>query len=156
MYNRILELDTFLRHRSLFLLGPRQTGKSTLLRTSFPAALYIDLLANDVFRRLAAAPERLRDDVNGYNLVIVDEIQKLPGLLDEVQRAIDTTGTRFLLTGSSARKLRRGRANLLGGRALFSIYIPWSAARLATADWILCCREEGYPVSWTRPYPGRS
>ena len=101
------------------MLGPRQTGKSTLLKTRFPQALYIDLLADEVFRQLSSAPESLRHAVGDHKLVVLDEIQKLPGLLDEVQRLIDTRETRFLLTGSSARKLRRGRANLLGGRAIF-------------------------------------
>lgn len=119
MYQRRLQLEPFSRHKSLFLLGPRQTGKSTLLRHDFPDALYIDLLASEVVRHLAAAPESLRDAVGDRRLVVLDEIQKLPRLLDEVQRLIDTRDTHFLLTGSSARKLRRGRANLLGGRALF-------------------------------------
>ena len=119
MYARQIDLAPFLEHQSIFMLGPRQTGKSTLLKTRFPQALYIDLLADEVFRQLSSAPESLRHAVGDHKLVVLDEIQKLPRLLDEVQRLIDTRDTRFLLTGSSARKLRRGRANLLGGRALF-------------------------------------
>ena len=130
MYARQLDLGPFARHKSLFLLGPRQTGKSTLLRHDFPDALYIDLLANDVFRQFAAAPERLRDAVGDHKLIVIDEIQKLPGLLDEVQRLIDTRDVRFLLTGSSARKLRRGRANLLGGRALFFNLHPLNSCEI--------------------------
>ena len=130
MYARQLDLGPFARHKSLFLLGPRQTGKSTLLRHDFPDALYIDLLANEVFRQFAAAPERLRDAVGDHKLIVIDEIQKLPGLLDEVQRLIDTRDVRFLLTGSSARKLRRGRANLLGGRALFFNLHPLNSCEI--------------------------
>ncbi len=119
MYDRRIDLRLFAKERSLFLLGPRQTGKSTLLRHLFPDALYIDLLTSEVFRQFSSAPETLRHAINDHQLVVIDEIQKLPNLLDEVQHLIDTRGTRFLLTGSSARKLRRGRANLLGGRAFF-------------------------------------
>ena len=119
MYDRRIDLRLFAKERSLFLLGPRQTGKSTLLQHLFPDALYIDLLTSEVFRQFSSAPETLRHAINDHQLVVIDEIQKLPNLLDEVQHLIDTRGTRFLLTGSSARKLRRGRANLLGGRAFF-------------------------------------
>ena len=103
MYSRRIDLQPFAQHRSLFLLGPRQTGKSTLLRNAFPKALYIDLLADEVFRRLAGTPESLRHAVGDHDVVVIDEIQKLPRILDEVQRLIDTRGVRFLLTGSSAR-----------------------------------------------------
>ncbi|MCY4282812.1 MAG: AAA family ATPase [Gammaproteobacteria bacterium] len=130
MYARKLNLQPFARHKSLFLLGPRQTGKSTLLQRDFPEACYIDLLDNEIFRRFAGAPERLRDAVGGHKQVIVDEIQKLPGLLDETQRLIDTRDVHFLLTGSSARKLRRGKANLLGGRALFFNLHPLCSAEI--------------------------
>ena len=130
MYDRQIDLRPFARHRSLFLLGPRQTGKSTLLRNHFPDAPYIDLLADETFRRLAASPESLGNVVQDHEVVVIDEIQKLPRLLDEVQRLIDIRGTRFLLTGSSARKLRRGRANLLGGRALFFALHPLTSAEI--------------------------
>ena len=121
MYERILKLAPILEHKSLFLLGPRQTGKSTLFKTQFPQAVYIDLLRNDTFRMLSRAPETLRDLAKASEkIIIIDEIQKLPVLLDEVQSIIDSRpDLRFLLTGSSARKLKRGAANLLGGRALF-------------------------------------
>ena len=130
MYERQIDLRPFAQHRSLFLLGPRQTGKSTLLKNVFPEALYIDLLDDEAFRRFAAAPESLRHAVHDHQIVVIDEIQKLPRILDEVQRLIDTRGTRFLLTGSSARKLRRGRANLLGGRALFFALHPLTSAEI--------------------------
>jgi predicted AAA+ superfamily ATPase len=106
---------------SFFLWGPRQTGKSTLLRRTYPRARWVDLLKADEFRRYLDAPERLREELvaeNGPRLVVIDEIQKVPGLLDEVHWMIENRGTRFVLCGSSARKVRRGHANLLGGRAL--------------------------------------
>ncbi len=121
MYRRILDLNDLVRHRSLFLLGPRQTGKSTLLRQAFPEARFVDLLEANTFRELSAYPETLRQSLTPREkLVIIDEVQKLPALLDEVQALIDRDKTlRFILTGSSARKLKRGRANLLAGRAWF-------------------------------------
>ena len=119
MYERVLPLKELLKHRSLFLLGPRQTGKSTLSRKTFPNAAYYDLLEADTFRELSARPELLRQTLSPQQeIVVVDEIQKLPSLLDEIQILIDRNRKlRVLLTGSSARKLKRGAANLLGGRA---------------------------------------
>ena len=124
MYQRVINFDPYIDHKSLFLLGPRQAGKSTLLRQRFPKAQYIDLLNTDVFRTLLSTPEQLRERVSPGELVIIDEIQKLPTLLNEVQWLIDNKDCRFLLTGSSARKLKRGNANLLGGRALFFHLYP--------------------------------
>lgn len=153
-YPRSLQLDPFLRERSIFLLGPRQTGKSTLLRSRYPAARYIDLLENDTFRSLSARPERLRELQNGHDLTVIDGVQKLPALLDEVQRLIDTTDARFLLTGSSARKLKRGQSNLLGGRALFFNLFPLTSAE-AGLDRIADMLQRGglpgiidSPLSW--------
>ncbi len=118
-YTRKLNLNRLLQHKSLFLLGPRQTGKSTFLAKTYPQAPTFSLLEADVFRDLSANPELLRQRVKPSDrLVVVDEIQKLPVLLDEVQRMLDLNkGLRFILTGSSARKLKRGGANLLAGRA---------------------------------------
>lgn len=121
MYGRLLNLRDLVRHKSLFLLGPRQTGKSTLLRETFPEAAYYDLLEADTFRELSARPELVRQTLEpSRELLIVDEIQKLPGLLDEIQLLLDRNRKlRAILTGSSARKLKRGGANLLAGRAWF-------------------------------------
>ena len=109
--------DTF------FLWGPRQTGKTTLLRQSYPNAHWIDLLKADEFRRYTANPERLREEIDSAGprrrvQVVIDEIQKVPALLDEAHWLIENRATTFALCGSSARKVRRGAANLLGGRAL--------------------------------------
>jgi len=120
MFSRIIGLRDILTHSSVFLFGPRQTGKSTLLRTLFPQAKFYDLLEADTFRELSAAPELIRQRLQAEDtLVIIDEIQKLPTLLDEVHLLIERNKSlRFILTGSSARKLKRGGANLLAGRAL--------------------------------------
>jgi predicted AAA+ superfamily ATPase len=119
MYKRILDLREILKHKSVFLFGPRQTGKSTLVRETFPDAAFYDLLEADTFRELSARPEYLRQTLNPQQAVlVVDEIQKLPALLDEIQLLIERNKKlRVVLTGSSARKLKRGAANLLGGRA---------------------------------------
>ena len=119
-YSRAFNLKPLLAHRSLFLFGPRQTGKTTYLRETFPQARYIDLLDARTFRELSARPELLRDTLRDTDkLVVIDEIQKLPALLDEVHLLIERDKSlRFIMTGSSARKLKRGSANLLAGRAL--------------------------------------
>lgn len=106
---------------TFFLWGPRQTGKTTLLRSRFPDALWVDLLKSDLFRRYSQNPELLRQEIaaiDGCSFVVIDEIQKVPQLLNEVHWLHENRGVRFALCGSSARKVRRGQANLLGGRAL--------------------------------------
>ena len=108
---------------TFFLWGPRQTGKSTLLRAAYPEGRWIDLLKADEYRRYASRPELLRQEIESEGAdpsrqIVIDEIQKAPALLDEVHWLIENRGLRFALCGSSARKVRRGAANLLGGRAL--------------------------------------
>jgi len=127
---RFLKAD----RQSFFLLGPRGTGKSTFIKKTFPDALYIDLLLPDIFRNYTAYPERLREAVNAYRekkTVVVDEVQKAPQLLEVVHGLIEEKrGTQFILTGSSARKLRRAGVNLLAGRALMKHMHPSMAAEL--------------------------
>jgi len=120
MFERRLVLDPS-PTESFFLWGPRQTGKSTLLRATYPNAHWIDLLRSDLYRRYLERPARLREELQAMdrpNLVVIDEVQKVPDLLDEVHLLIETRGIPFALCGSSARKVRRGHANLLGGRAV--------------------------------------
>lgn len=132
--------------RSIFLFGPRQTGKTTLLRQSFPHARWYDLLESDTFFRLSARPRILRDEILAVasaaadSVVIIDEIQKLPVLLDEVQLLIDRLGFRFVLTGSSARKLTRSGTNLLGGRARVRRLFPFTCHEIGTADLVKVLR----------------
>jgi predicted AAA+ superfamily ATPase len=116
MITRILKLEEAATE-SIFLWGARQTGKSTLLNALFPDAVYYDLLKSDVFERLHRRPALLREELelsDPARLVIIDEVQKIPALLDEVQWLIVNRGLRFILSGSSARKLKRTGANLLG------------------------------------------
>jgi predicted AAA+ superfamily ATPase len=119
---RSLKIDLPER-QSAFLWGPRKTGKTTFLKTAFPESTVYDLLQTDLFlefskrpsllreRLLAAEPKRLKEPI------VIDEVQKVPQLLDEIHWLIENKGLRFILCGSSARKLKRGKANLLGGRA---------------------------------------
>jgi len=115
---RLLDLPGLLAKRSHFLFGPRQTGKTSLVRHSLKDAKVYDLLDTSVFLALSRNPGRLAEELGPQDsIVVIDEIQRLPILLDEAHRLIETRGLRFLMTGSSARKLRRGGVNLLGGRA---------------------------------------
>ena len=121
MYKRSINLP---KSRSWFLFGPRQTGKSTLARSLISSKdLYIDLLPQRTFLEYAKSPGRIREVILAHAkkhkkfTCVIDEIQKIPALLDEVHELIESRGLRFILTGSSARKLRRGSANLLAGRA---------------------------------------
>lgn len=106
---------------TFFLWGPRQTGKSTLLRATYPDAHWIDLLKADEYRRYLERPEILRQELAARPLpeqVVIDEVQKVPAILDEVHWLHENRGVQFALCGSSARKVKRGAANLLGGRAV--------------------------------------
>lgn len=120
MYKRLQKFQG-LGSESCFLWGPRQSGKSTLLKTFFPNSPYYDLLLSDEFERLNRKPALLREELLANHPVvpvIIDEVQKIPQLLDEIQWLIVNKKIQFILCGSSARKLKRGSGNLLGGRAL--------------------------------------
>jgi len=115
---RIVDLNTLLNKKSYFLLGPRQTGKTFLIGHALKNVKVYDLLDSSVYLSLSRNPGRISEELSPQDrIVAIDEIQRLPELLNEVHRLIETHGIRFLLTGSSARKLRRGGINLLGGRA---------------------------------------
>lgn len=117
--------------RSVFLFGPRQTGKTFLTQHTLGDARYFSLLDSDTFLTLSRRPSTLRELLTPEDeLVVIDEIQKLPTLLDEVHLLIETRGIRFVLTGSSARKLRRGGVNLLGGRARSRLLHPFVYSEL--------------------------
>lgn len=104
--------------KSIFLLGPRQTGKSSLLKHTYPNIKKINLLKTDELLKYSTQPSLLRKElIASDHIVAIDEIQKLPILLDEVQYLIDEHNVKFILTGSSARKLKKNGINLLGGRA---------------------------------------
>ena len=132
---RILDLNRLLAKKSHFLFGPRQTGKSSLIRATVRADRFYNLLESDTLLALAREPHRLRQEVQKVGaLVVIDEIQKLPQLLDEVQWLIEERKARFLLTGSSARKLRGGGVNLLGGRARSRTFHPFVSREVEDLD----------------------
>ncbi|MBL7085247.1 MAG: ATP-binding protein [Candidatus Omnitrophica bacterium] len=130
MYSRLIEPP---KDKSFFLFGPRGTGKTTWVKAKFPKALYLDLLEAELFNDLLANPQRLENfipkDFNDW--VIIDEVQRIPELLNEIHRLIEKSKYKFILTGSSARKIRRKGVNLLAGRALSYHLYPLTAAELA-------------------------
>jgi len=128
---RRCQLD-FDEAQALILFGPRKTGKTTLLAQRYPDALKYDLLLTEIRAELKIRPSLLREMVleRKPELVILDEIQKVPELLDEVHWLIENTETKFILCGSSSRKLKRGAANLLGGRALRVDLFPLVSAEI--------------------------
>ena len=128
--DRKLDIASVVAKKSCFLFGPRQCGKSSLVRQTLPDAHVLDLLSGDTYTRLSRNPGYIEEICRDSRPVVIDEIQKLPILLDEVHRLIETKGIKFLLTGSSARKLRKSGVNLLGGRARVRHLHPFSAAEL--------------------------
>lgn len=132
MLNRLLSLSD-IESDSLFLWGPRQTGKSTLLKQLFPNDPYYDLLKSDVYTKYKLKPSLLRDEcmmLDEGSVVVIDEVQKIPALLDEVHWLMTNKDIRFILCGSSARKLRRTSANMLGGRAIRKVLHPLVSAEI--------------------------
>ena len=131
MYSRLLSPP---KGKSFFLFGPRGSGKTTWVLTRFPSALHIDLLEARLFNTLTADPQRLSELIpsSHADYVVIDEVQKVPALLDEVHRLIERRRLKFILTGSSARKLRRGAFNLLAGRALTLRLHPLSAVEMGS------------------------
>ncbi|MEW5906640.1 MAG: AAA family ATPase [Elusimicrobiota bacterium] len=142
MFERLQKLELS-KTETCFLLGPRQTGKSTLLKKLFPGSKYYDLLLSDEFERFSRRPALLREellargDVMPHGIpapVLVDEIQLVPALLNEIQWLIVNKNIRFVLCGSSARKLRRAGGNLLGGRAVHYELFPLVSAEIRDFD----------------------
>jgi len=124
MLKRVLKAP----EQTFFLLGPRGSGKTTWLRATFSDAHVIDLLSEETYQRLLASPGQFADELRAVpagRWVIVDEVQRLPSLLNEVHRFIEERGQNFVLCGSSARKLKRGGVNLLAGRALYRSMHPF-------------------------------
>ncbi len=147
MLTRKINLED-LKGESCFLWGARQTGKSTLLRLTFPDPRYIDLLKSDEFERYTRRPALLREELSLLpegELIIVDEIQKLPVLLDEIHWLMTNRNLRFILSGSSARKLVRSGANLLGGRALRKRLYPLVSAEIPDFDLLKACNNGMIP-----------
>src|SRR3990167_7832943 len=159
-YQRKLDLLSLLEKKAFFLLGPRATGKSTLIADELrDNALMFNLLKSNLTLRLSSAPWELEGMIeaalaqHNYAYIVIDEIQKVPNLLDEVHRLIEEKGYRFLLTGSSARKLKYGHANLLAGRAWTAHLYPLSYSEIPDFDLERYLRYGGLPAIYTSNHP---
>ena len=161
MYARTLRI-TLPAGQSAFLWGPRMTGKSTLLQQRFPGSVRFDLLDTRLFLEFTRAPWRLRERIRALEPavrarpILIDEVQKVPALLDEVHRLIEDGGLRFVLCGSSARKLKRGRANLLGGRAWRFTLHPLTWREIPDFDLRRALRHGLVPRHYDSPHPKRA
>ncbi|MBM3243594.1 MAG: ATP-binding protein, partial [Candidatus Omnitrophica bacterium] len=129
MYSRLINPP---KGKSFFLFGPRGTGKTTWVKAAFPKAVYVDLLESELFNNLLANPQRLENLIpEGFkDWVIIDEVQRVPELLNEVHRLIEKYKYKFILTGSNARKIKRKGQNLLAGRALTRYMHPLTVSEL--------------------------
>ncbi|MEK6774896.1 MAG: AAA family ATPase [Bdellovibrionota bacterium] len=156
LFKRILNFD-FNEGRALILFGPRKTGKTTVLHERFPNAIFFDLLKTDVRARFQLTPSRLREIVleNPKKTYILDEIQKVPTLLDEVHWLLENTEAHFILCGSSVRKLKRGAANLLGGRALRMDLFPLVFSEIPNFDLNRAINHGLIPQHYISKNPGR-
>jgi predicted AAA+ superfamily ATPase len=149
-------------HQSAFLWGPRKTGKSTYLRSAFPDSLRFDLLQTDLMLELAKRPALLRERLLATppeelrSPVILDEVQKVPQLLDEVHWLIENRGLSFILCGSSARKLKRGGVNLLGGRAWRYAMYPLTSVEVEDLDLLQALNRGLVPSHYLDTEYGRS
>jgi len=154
---RILNLPNLLSRKSFFLFGPRATGKSTLIKQQLPASsTIIDLLDSRLYLRLLSSPSDLESIIyadNKNGIVVIDEIQRVPELLNEVHRLIEKKKLTFLLTGSSARKLRRGKVNLLAGRAWVARLFPLTWKEIPDFNLERYLRYGGLPPVYLSKYP---
>ena len=159
-YTRILDIE-LPPGQSAFLWGARQTGKSTYLRTRFPDSVHLDLLDSDLRLPFSARPTRLGEMLESMPQargapVVLDEIQKVPGLLDEVHRLIESRRLSFILCGSSARQIRRAGVNLLGGRAWRFEMFPLTWAEVPDFDLLTALNDGLLPGIHGRPHARRS
>jgi predicted AAA+ superfamily ATPase len=154
--NRILQLAPLLEMKSFFLFGPRATGKTTLIRQQLAEkATIIDLLDSRYFLRLSGDPHDLESIIaaSPADIIVIDEIQRIPELLNEIHRLIESRNLTFLLTGSSARKLRRGKANLLAGRVWDARMFPLIYREIADFNLERYLRYGGLPPVYLSEYP---
>jgi predicted AAA+ superfamily ATPase len=146
MYSRTLNLSELLKKKSFFLFGPRATGKTTLIEQQLDNARVYDLLDAEIFHKLLQRPKLIEEECSdAQQLVVIDEVQKFPQLLDEVHRLIHKHDMRFLLTGSSARKLKHGGANLLAGRAWEANLFPLTYREIPDFNLLRYLNDGGLP-----------
>lgn len=145
-HERLLDLAATLVRKSAFLFGPRSSGKTYLYRHTLKPDRVYDLLNRGQLKNLTARPGLIYEEcLNPGELIVIDEVQKVPDLLDEVHRTIEEKGATFLLTGSSARKLKRTQANLLGGRATKLELFPLVSREIASFDLMRYLNHGGIP-----------
>src|SRR3990167_6243691 len=162
-YQRILNLTGLLENKSFFLLGPRATGKSYLIHHQLgDRAILLNLLHSELYLRLSRAPWEIEAIIESElahrnkkkkPIIVIDEVQKLPHLLDEVHRLIEGKKWQFLLTGSSARKLKYGHANLLAGRAWIAHLFPLVRHEIPNFQLERYLRYGGLPVVYASDDP---
>lgn len=151
---RVINLQNLLSKKTFFLFGPRSTGKTTLIRHQLPDCRFYDLLDARVFTKLTKNPALLeQENLADPKIIVIDEIQKSPQLLDEVHRLISKYNWTFLLTGSSARKLKRGAANLLAGRAWWAELYPLTFHEIPDFDLLTYLNRGGLPQVYFSPDP---
>ena len=151
-YQRTLDLKALLARKSAFLFGPRSSGKTMLYQSSLEPDRVYDLLNAQTLKRLSLRPSLIHEEVasNG-ELIVIDEVQKIPGLLDEVHRTIESRKARFLLTGSSARKIKRTQSNLLGGRATQADLFSLTRKEITDFDLLRYLNHGGIPRHYLTP-----
>lgn len=153
-FERVFDLNPLLSRRSAFLFGPRGCGKSTLIKQTMPAAPLYNLLDEKTYLKLLKDSSIIdQENRNPGQLIVIDEVQKLPKILDEVHRLIFEKKHRFLLTGSSARKLKHGGANLLGGRASELHLFPLVSKEIPQFDLLSYLNRGGLPAIFQSPDP---
>ncbi len=153
-YPRILNISNLLNNKSFFLFGPRATGKTDLISRQLPDAIVFDLLDAGTYSKLLRRPKIIEETVKGASssqIIVIDEIQKLPKLLDEVHRVMGKHNARFIMIGSSARKLRRGGANLLAGRAWQAELFPLCSQEISNFDLLSYLNSGGLPYIYGNP-----
>ena len=154
MYKRNIKLTPLLSEASYFLFGPRATGKSSLIKLEFPNLKIFNLLDSDTYEEFLRRPKALSEKISADDkIVIIDEIQKLPRLLDEVHRLIEDKKIKFLLTGSSIRKLKSSGANMLGERAREIHLFPLTYSELNDFELFKYLNFGGLPIIWKSNAP---
>ena len=154
-FNRNIYLQQVLKKKSVLLLGPRGTGKSFYIRNELENIHVINLLKSSEYLPLSNNPSLLEEIVAAHNgkIIVIDEVQKIPALMDEAHRLIEEKGTRFLLTGSSARKLSSSGANLLAGRARLARFFPLNTYELKKWDLKKILTYGSLPAVWNSEEP---
>lgn len=162
MLDRLLNLPELLAKKSFFLFGPRATGKTSLIKMQFAETVpVINLLRGDMYLRLSANPHELEPIIDAFSahsfsdtsIVVIDEVQRIPMLLNEVHRLIEEKKIRFLLTGSSARKLKQDNVNLLAGRAWTAEIFPLTSHEIPDFNLTRYLTWGGLPSVYLSDYP---